>query len=82
MVTFEHGVPTGALPGRVAKNPRASGVVANGLRGSVPAGPIEGLRNAQDLKEHALKLASTHSGASAVMKTAKANEEAARSSRL
>ena len=30
--TFEHGQPTGALPGRIAKNPRATGVVGNGLR--------------------------------------------------
>ena len=30
VVTFEHGVATGALPGRLAKNPTRTGIVANG----------------------------------------------------
>lgn len=74
VVTFEHGVATGALPGRVAKNPSATGIIANGLRGSVPAGSVAGTANAQDLKQFALNLASQHSGSSAVMKTINDNE--------
>ena len=58
-----------ALPGRVAKNPRANGIIANGLRGSVEPGDSEGLTNAADLSEFAAKLQSEGMGASAIMKT-------------
>jgi hypothetical protein len=67
--TFEHGRPTGALPGRLAKNPRASGRVGNGLRGSVLPGSSEGFRGAAGLLEYAQKLSAQGLGASAISKT-------------
>jgi N-acyl-D-aspartate/D-glutamate deacylase len=67
--TFENDQPTGALPGRLAKNPRRTGRIANGLRGSVEAGSSEGLHGAFDLSEHAKKLQAKGMGASAIMKT-------------
>jgi hypothetical protein len=79
VVTFEHGQPTGALPGRVAKNPRMTGD-HNGLRGSVEPGSAEGLTNAHDLAEFAAALQADGMGASAIMKTnARANEAAQKS---
>lgn len=84
VVTFEHGQPTGALPGRVAKNPRATGIVANGLRGSVEPGDANGLTNAHDLAEFAAKLQAEGMGASAIMKTQarRQADEAAQKSKL
>ena len=67
--TFEDGLPTGALPGRLAKNPRATGVVGNGLRGSVLPASSEGFEGAEGLLEYARKLAAEGMGASAIMKT-------------
>ena len=76
VVTFEHGQPTGALPGRLAKNPLATGMVANGLRGSVEPGDALDFRNAKDLAEFAAALQAQGMGASAIMKTnARQNEK-------
>lgn len=76
VVTFEQGQPTGALPGCVAKNPLSTGIVANGLRGSVEAGDADGLTNAADLAEFAAALQAEGMGASAIMKTnARQNEK-------
>jgi hypothetical protein len=68
VVTFENGVATGALPGRIAKNPKAVGLQC-GLHGTVPHGSCEGIQNAMDLKEHALQLQSQAQGFSALQKT-------------
>ena len=70
VITYENGVATGALPGRVAKNPRSTGIVANGLKGSVPPGDvIEGGMSAKGLKEFALAVQSQAQGFSAIQKT-------------
>ena len=83
VVTFENDAPTGNLPGRLAKNPRATGRVANGLRGAVEPGDTEGLTDAADLAEYAKKLQSEGMGASAIMKTLnKSNAEASARSKL
>ena len=76
--TFEHGQPTGALPGRIAKNPRATGVVGNGLRGSILPGSAEGLDGAEGLLEFAQKLSAKGMGASAIMKTLQTTENSAK----
>lgn len=79
VATFENDAPTGAMPGRLAKNPRATGHVANGLRGSVEAGSAEGLTDAKDLAEFAKKLQAQGTGASAILKTQKHANAAAQS---
>lgn len=68
VVTFENNVPTGALPGRIAKNPKATGIFG-GLRGSVPMGDCATVSRAIDLKKHALALQSEVQGFSAIQKT-------------
>ena len=69
VISFVDGVATGALPGRVVKNPNRTGIVANGLRGSVPPGPTDGIMDAKGMKEMALKLQSEGQGFSAIQKT-------------
>ena len=92
VITFEHGQHTGALPGRLAKNPRATGEF-NGLRGSVEPGVADGASSVAaghdlhhdlaadriDLEEFAAALQKESLGPSAIMKTnARDNEKAAR----
>jgi len=68
VITFKNGIATGALPGRIAKNPKATGI-HGGLQGTVPHAHIEGVMSAKDLKEHALYLQSQTQGFSALQKT-------------
>ena len=75
IVTFENGIATGELPGRLVRNPKSTGMVPNGLRGSVPHGPTFGASNSKSLKEYALKLQRNASGPSAAMKIIQHEEE-------
>lgn len=68
VVTFDNDHATGELPGRIAKNPKATGS-CGGLRGSVPHGDCMGFASAADLKAHALHLQSEAQGFSAIQKT-------------
>ena len=70
VVTFENGISTGALPGRIAKNPKRTGIVANGLKGSIPpAKVLEGGIGAEGLKELVLEMQAKSNGFSAIQKT-------------
>ena len=70
VVTFENGISTGALPGRIAKNPKRTGIVANGLKGSIPPAKVrEGGIGAEGLKELVLEMQAKSNGFSAIQKT-------------
>jgi len=71
-VTYENGVPTGALPGCLVRNPRRIGLQGS-LKGSVLPAQHAAVVSDIDLTEHALEISkSKTAGASAVGRTLRA----------